>query len=98
MATGTNQVTQSRNIIEKAKDNLRQIVDVSQQVDTLVRLILSSTQSQVQTSQIVSQTIKDITLASARNTHNSRQVSQSLQTAVDISQELKDTIETFPFN
>ena len=77
---------------------MQQIVDVSQQIDTLVQSILSSTQSQVQTSQIVSQTIKDITLISARNSHNSRQVSQSLQKAVDISQELKDTIETFPPN
>jgi twitching motility protein PilJ len=98
MTTGTNQVTQSSNIIENAKHNLQQIVDVSQQIDTLVQSILSSTQSQVQTSQIVSQTIKDITLVSARNIHNSRQVSQSLQKAVDISQELKDTIETFPPN
>ena len=98
MTTGTNQVTQSSNFIENAKHSLQQIVDVSQQIDTLVQSILSSTQSQVQTSQIVSQTIKDITLASARNTHNSRQVSQSLQKAVDISQELKDTIETFPPN
>jgi twitching motility protein PilJ len=98
MSMGTNQVTQSSNIIENAKHNLQQIVDVSQQIYTLVQSILSSTQSQVQTSQIVSQTIKDITLVSARNIHNSRQVSQSLQKAVDISQELKDTIETFPPN
>ncbi|BAZ87994.1 methyl-accepting chemotaxis protein [Dolichospermum compactum] len=98
MSMGTNQVTQSSNIIENAKHNLQQIVDVSQQIYTLVQSILSSTQSQVQTSQIVSQTIKDITLVSARNSHNSRQVSQSLQKAVDISQELKDTIETFPPN
>ena len=98
MTMGTNQVTQSSNIIENAKHNLQKITDVSQQIDTLVQSILSSTQSQVQTSQIVSQTIKDITLVSARNIHNSRQVSQSLQKAVDISQELKDTIETFPTN
>ena len=98
MTMGTNQVTQSSNIIENAKHNLQKITDVSQQIDTLIQSILSSTQSQVQTSQIVSQTIKDITLVSARNIHNSRQVSQSLQKAVDISQELKDTIETFPIN
>ena len=98
MTMGTNQVTQSSNIIENAKHNLQKITDVSQQIDTLIQSILSSTQSQVQTSQIVSQTIKDITLVSARNIHNSRQVSQSLQKAVDISQELKDTIETFPPN
>ena len=98
MTMGTNQVTQSSHIIENAKHSLQQIIDVSQQIDTLVQSILSSTTSQVQTSQIVSQTIKDMTIISARNSDNSRQVSQSLQKAVDISQELKETMETFPAN
>jgi methyl-accepting chemotaxis protein PixJ len=98
MTVGTNQVTQSSDMITNAKHGLQQIVDISQQVDTLVQSILSSTTSQVETSQIVSQTIKDITIVSARNSDNSRQVSQSLQKAVEISQELKETIETFPAN
>ncbi|MEI6443551.1 MAG: methyl-accepting chemotaxis protein [Nostocales cyanobacterium ELA583] len=98
MTVGTNQVTQSSDMITNAKHGLQQIVDVSQQMDILVQSILTSTTSQVQTSQIVSQTIKDITVISARNRDNSRQVSQSLQKAVDISQELKETIETFPAN
>ncbi len=96
--TGTNQVTKSSNIIENAKHSLQQIADVSQQIDTLVQSILISTTSQVQTSQIVSENIKQITVMSARNSANSYQVSQSLQKAVDISQELKETIETFPAN
>jgi methyl-accepting chemotaxis protein PixJ len=98
MIMGTNQVTQSSHIIEDAKHSLQQIVDGSQQINTLVQSILISTTSQVQTSQIVSQTIKDITIISARNSDNSLEVSQSLQKVVDISQELKDTIETFPPN
>ncbi|MBS3028451.1 MAG: GAF domain-containing protein [Dolichospermum sp. DET50] len=98
MTMGTNQVTQSSDMITNAKHGLQQIVDISQQVDTLVQSILSSTTSQVETSQIVSQTIRDITIISARNSDNSRQVSQSLQKAVDISQELKETMETFPAN
>ncbi|MDB9449371.1 methyl-accepting chemotaxis protein [Dolichospermum circinale] len=98
MIMGTNQVTQSSHIIEDAKHSLQQIVNGSQQINTLVQSILISTTSQVQTSQIVSQTIKDITIISARNSDNSLEVSQSLQKVVDISQELKDTIETFPPN
>jgi twitching motility protein PilJ len=98
MIMGTNQVTQSSHIIEDAKHSLQQIVNGSQQINTLVQSIFISTTSQVQTSQIVSQTIKDITIISARNSDNSLEVSQSLQKVVDISQELKDTIETFPPN
>ncbi len=98
MTIGTNQVVESSHIIENAKDNLQQIVDVSQQIDTLVQSILIATTSQVQTSQIVSQTIQDITSISVRSSDNSRQISQSLQKAVDISQELKETVETFTTN
>jgi methyl-accepting chemotaxis protein PixJ len=52
----------------------------------------------MQPSQIMNQTIKDITNISARSSDNSRQVSECLQKAVDISQELKETMETFPAN
>jgi len=98
MTMGTNQVVESSHIIENAKGSLQQIVDVSQQIDTLFQSILSATTSQLQTSQIVSQTIHDINNISARNRDNYHEVSQYLQKAVDISEELKETIETFPTN
>ena len=98
MTTGTNQVAESSHIIENAKYSLQQIVDVSQQIDILVRSILSCSTSQVETSKIVSETIKDITIISANNINNSRQICEFLQKTVDISQELKQTIETLPDN
>ena len=88
----------SSHIIENAKYSLQQIVDVSQQIDILVRSILSCSTSQVETSKIVSETIKDITIISANNINNSRQICEFLQKTVDISQELKQTIETLPDN
>jgi twitching motility protein PilJ len=98
MTTGTNQVAESSHIIENAKYSLQQIVDVSQQIDILVRSILSCSTSQVETSKIVSETMKDITIISANNINNSRQICEFLQKTVDISQELKQTIETLPAN
>jgi twitching motility protein PilJ len=98
MTTGTNQVAESSHIIKNAKESLQQIVNVSGQIDTLVQSILSATTSQIQTSEIVIQTVKDITSISTFNRDNYRQISQSLQKAVDISQQLKETVETFTAN
>ncbi|MDB9460096.1 methyl-accepting chemotaxis protein [Dolichospermum circinale CS-1225] len=98
MTTGTNQVVESSHIIKNAKESLQQIVNVSGQIDTLVQSILSATTSQIQTSEIVIQTVKDITNISKFNCDNYRQISQSLQKAVDISQQLKETVETFTAN
>jgi twitching motility protein PilJ len=42
--------------------------------------------------------MKDITIISANNINNSRQICEFLQKTVDISQELKQTIETLPAN
>lgn len=98
MTTGTNQVAESSHIIKNAKESLQQIVNVSEQIDTLVQSILSATTSQIQTSEIVIQTVKDITNISRFNRDNYHQISQSLQKAVDISQQLKETVETFTAN
>lgn len=98
MTTGTNQVAESSHIIKNAKESLQQIVNVSGQIDTLVQSILSTTTSQIQTSEIVIQTVKDITNISRFNRDNYHQISQSLQKAVDISQQLKETVETFTAN
>lgn len=98
MTTGTNQVAESSHIIKNAKESLQQIVNVSEQIDTLVQSILSTTTSQIQTSEIVIQTVKDITNISRFNRDNYHQISQSLQKAVDISQQLKETVETFTAN
>jgi methyl-accepting chemotaxis protein PixJ len=98
MTTGTNQVVGSSHIIKNAKESLQQIVNVSEQIDTLLQSILGATASQIQTSEIVIQTVKDITNISTFNRDNYRQISQSLQKAVDISQQLKETVETFTAN
>jgi twitching motility protein PilJ len=98
MTVGNNQVIESSQMIENAKQNLQQIVDVSQQIDSLVNSILSSTTSELQTSQIVSQTIQEMNSMSTHSSDNYRQIYQSLEKAVDISQELKETLETFLVN
>jgi methyl-accepting chemotaxis protein PixJ len=95
MEVGTAQVVEGTRIVEDAKYSLSQILDVSRQIDSLVQSISTATTSQVETSQAVSQLMRGIALVSERTSNSSRQVSESLQQTVVISQELQETVETF---
>lgn len=95
MTVGNMQVLQSRQVVENAKQSLRQILDVSHQVDALVQSIHVAISSQMQASQIVSQLIDDIATVSAHTNDTSQQVSQSLQKTAEIFQKLQETVEIF---
>ncbi|WP_448269097.1 methyl-accepting chemotaxis protein [Nostoc sp. DSM 114159] len=98
MEIGTTQVVEGTRIVEEAKQSLSEILDVSSQIDSLVQSISTATASQVETSQSVSQLMKDIAAISRRSSDSSRQVSESLQQTVDISQQLQETVEAFKVN
>jgi len=95
MTVGNMQVIQSTQVVENAKQSLRQILDVSHQVDALVQSIHSATSSQMQASQIVSQLIDDMATMSAHTNNTSQQVSQSLQKDAEIFQQLQETVKIF---
>ncbi|MBD2680761.1 MULTISPECIES: methyl-accepting chemotaxis protein [Nostoc] len=95
MEIGTTQVAEGTRIVEEAKESLSQILDVSRQIDFLVQSISTATASQVETSQSVSQLMKDIAAISQRTSDSSVQISQSLQETVEISQQLQQTVGTF---
>ncbi|MBD2409964.1 chemotaxis protein [Nostoc calcicola FACHB-389] len=95
MEIGTTQVVEGTRIVEEAKESLSQILDVSRQIDFLVQSISTATASQVETSQSVSQSMKDIAAVSQRTSDSSLQISQSLQETVEISQQLQETVGTF---
>ncbi|BAY77536.1 methyl-accepting chemotaxis sensory transducer with phytochrome sensor [Nostoc linckia NIES-25] len=95
MEIGTTQVVEGTRIVEEAKESLSQILDVSRQIDFLVQSISNATASQVETSQSVSQLMKDIAAVSQRTSDSSVQISQSLQETVEISQQLQETVGTF---
>ncbi|MEA5604032.1 methyl-accepting chemotaxis protein [Nostoc sp. UHCC 0252] len=95
MEIGTTQVVEGTRIVEEAKQSLNEILDVSCQIDSLVQSISIATASQVETSQSVSQLMKDIAAISQRTSDSSHQVSASLQQTVEISQQLQETVEAF---
>ncbi|MEH1841599.1 MAG: methyl-accepting chemotaxis protein [Nostoc sp.] len=95
MEIGTTQVVEGTRIVEEAKQSLSEILDVSREIDSLVQSISTTTASQVETSQSVSQLMKDIAALSQRTRDSSRQVSESLQQTVKISHQLQETVEAF---
>ncbi|MBW4631508.1 MAG: GAF domain-containing protein [Iphinoe sp. HA4291-MV1] len=98
MEVGTTQVVEGTRIVEDAKQNLAQILEISRHIDAFVQSISLATASQVQTSQTVSQFMKDIAASSQRTSDSSMKVSQSLQQTVEISQQLQASVGTFKVN
>ncbi|MCP6761592.1 MAG: methyl-accepting chemotaxis protein [Fischerella sp. CENA71] len=92
MQEGVTQVTQGTQIVEYAKHSLSQILDVSQQIDALVQSISTATIYGVQTSQTVSELMKQVATTSKSTSESSMQVSKSVQKTVKISQQLQETL------
>jgi twitching motility protein PilJ len=98
MEVGTNQVIQSTQIAADAKQSLSEIVDISQQIDAFVKSIATASVSQVETSKVINQLMKDVLAISQRTGESCRQISMSLQKTVEISQQLEQKVETFKVN
>lgn len=98
MELGTTQVVEGTRIVEDAKQNLSQILEISRHIDLLVQSISIATASQAETSQTVSSLMKDIAASSERTSDSSKKVSESLQQTVEISQQLQATVGTFKVN
>ena len=95
MEVGTHQVVEGTNLVEEAKLSLTQILGVSRQIDALVQSISTATVSQAETSQAVTELMKEIALVSERTSNSTRQVSGSLQETVGIAAQLQASVGTF---
>lgn len=95
MEIGTTQVVEGTQIVETAKQSLSQILNVSQQIDSLIQSISTATTSQVETSQTVNQLMQNIAAISQRTSDSSHIVAKSLQQTVEISHQLQETVGTF---
>jgi methyl-accepting chemotaxis protein len=95
MELGTTQVVEGTHLVEDAKRSLTQILEVSRQIDILVQSISSATVSQAQTSQAVTELMKEIAQVSERTSNSTRLVSSSLKETVGIAQQLQASVGTF---
>lgn len=95
MDRGTSEVVQGTQLVDEAKRNLSQLLEVSQQIDQLVQSISTATVSQAETSESVNALMKALAEISKRSSESSRQVSASLQQTVQMAKDLQDSVETF---
>ena len=95
MELGTTQVVEGTNLVGDAKQSLSKILEVSRQIDTLVQSISSATVSQAETSQAVTELMKEIAKVSERTSNSTRQVSGSLQETVGIAAQLQASVGAF---
>ena len=95
MELGTTQVVEGTHLVEDAKQSLNQILEVSRQIDALVQSISSATVSQAETSQAVTELMKEIALVSERTSNSTRRVSGSLKETVGIATVLQASVGTF---
>jgi methyl-accepting chemotaxis protein len=95
MDQSTTEVVVGTRLVEDAKLSLGRILDVSQQIDTLVRSISEATVSQVEISESVTQLMQAIAAESTRTSQSSLEISSSLRETVDVARSLQDTVGTF---
>jgi methyl-accepting chemotaxis protein PixJ len=95
MEVGTAQVVQGTRLVEKTKQSLGKIVDVSRQIDDLLQSISQATVSQADTSKSVTQLMQEIAKVSQKTSDSSRQVSSSLQGTVEVTKQLQESVGTF---
>jgi twitching motility protein PilJ len=91
----TAQVVEGTHRVEDAKQSLVKILEVSQQIDSLVQTISEATVSQVETSTTVSALMQQIASVSERTSDSSLQVSEALRQTVEVAEELQTSMAAF---
>jgi len=95
MEQSTAQVVEGTRLVEDARVSLSQIVEVSHQINQLVKSISEATVSQTQTSLLITVLMREAAQESQHMSDRSRQVSESLQQTVTVAKELQVSVEAF---
>ncbi|MEO0373717.1 MAG: methyl-accepting chemotaxis protein, partial [Cyanobacteria bacterium P01_A01_bin.17] len=95
MEVGTAQVVAGTGQVEAAKQSLGQIITVSRQIDQLVQAISDSTASQTQTSEMVTNLMKEVAKVSSNTSAASTKVASSLEGTVSVAKQLKASVDSF---
>ncbi|MDJ0736522.1 MAG: GAF domain-containing protein [Nostocaceae cyanobacterium] len=95
MEVGNTKVVESTHLVETTKLSLNHLFDLCRQIDLLVHSISIASISEVETSQEVSNAMKEITKVSEMTSSSSRKFSASLQKTVEISQQIKASVRNF---
>jgi methyl-accepting chemotaxis protein PixJ len=98
MELSTSQVVEGTQSVEETKVTLKQIIALSNQMDTFLKSISTATIDQVATSQAVKLDMAAVALISEQTSDSSKQVSTSLQQTVTIAQALQASVGKFKVN
>ncbi len=95
MELSTTQVVEGTQSVEQTKTSLKQIIELSNQMDAFLKSISTATIDQVETSQAVKVDMAAVALISEQTSDSSKQVSSSLQATVTIAQALQASVGKF---
>jgi methyl-accepting chemotaxis protein PixJ len=95
MELSTTQVVEGTQSVEQTKTSLKQIIELSNQMDAFLKSISVATIDQVETSQAVKVDMAAVALISEQTSDSSKQVSTSLQATVTIAQALQASVGKF---
>ncbi|WP_373539956.1 methyl-accepting chemotaxis protein [Chamaesiphon sp.] len=98
MELSTTQVVEGTQSVEQTKTSLKQIIALSNQMDTFLQSISTATIDQVATSQAVKVDMAAVALISEQTSDSSKQVSTSLQQTVTVAQALQASVGKFKVN
>ena len=95
MELSTTQVVEGTQSVEQTKTSLKQIIELSNQMDVFLKSISTATIDQVETSQAVKVDMAAVALISEQTSDSSKQVSTSLKQTVTIAQALQASVGKF---
>jgi twitching motility protein PilJ len=95
MENSTDQVVRGTKLVNKTKQTLQKLAQLSQQIDLLLQSISTSTVSQTEYSHRVTQTMEDVVDISKNTSTESQIALSSLQELVEVANELQNSISQF---
>jgi twitching motility protein PilJ len=95
MEEGTQVVIEGTRRAEQAKNSLDEIIEVSHQIDRLVRAISQATVQQTETSRAVAHLMQSVALTANETSEEAQKVAASLQQLVGIARELQASVGRF---
>ncbi|MFS8855134.1 methyl-accepting chemotaxis protein [Synechococcus sp. H55.7] len=95
MEEGTQLVIEGTRRAEQAKNSLDEIIEISHQIDGLVRAISQATVQQTETSRSVAQLMQSVELTANETSKEAQKVATSLQQLVSIARELQASVGRF---
>jgi methyl-accepting chemotaxis protein len=95
MELGTMQVVDGTRSVETTKQKLNEVLQKSQEINTLMSSISNATVSQAETAQVVTQLMEQITIASEERSVVSRAMATSMQSTSQVAKKLEEKVAQF---